>query len=184
MEVWVAQLFPGTLSMKNVHPLFVHFPIAYWTGALFVEFLAVLYKEELHKVARWLLYLGTFSAVATLATGFVAESTLAQETGGHHTHSPSHTAIHTHRNWMVTSSIIGMLVSLHMFLIDRKRKWKRHRWGMLFEVTILVIMMALGADRGGRLVYTLGVGVARPPMEEERLPSVNDFQKRRDTHVN
>ncbi|NIM04897.1 MAG: hypothetical protein GTO55_02990 [Armatimonadetes bacterium] len=32
--------------MQNVHPMFVHFPIALLLGALFLEILAVLTKRE------------------------------------------------------------------------------------------------------------------------------------------
>jgi uncharacterized membrane protein len=34
-------LLPGLHSMLNLHPLFVHFPIALWLGALVFEIVAV-----------------------------------------------------------------------------------------------------------------------------------------------
>ena len=35
------EILPGLRGMLNWHPLFVHFPIALWTGALLFEALAV-----------------------------------------------------------------------------------------------------------------------------------------------
>ena len=34
-------ILPGLKGMLNYHPLFVHFPIAFWLGALLFEILAV-----------------------------------------------------------------------------------------------------------------------------------------------
>jgi len=55
-------LLPGLKGVLNPHPLFVHFPISFWLGALLFEALAVWRSsDELHRTAARLLYLGRFA---------------------------------------------------------------------------------------------------------------------------
>ncbi len=66
--------FPGLHAMQNVHPLFVHFPIALWIAALLFEIISLLRSsEEWHRTASRLLYLGTFLGFAAAATGWIAQ---------------------------------------------------------------------------------------------------------------
>ncbi|MEW6682661.1 MAG: DUF2231 domain-containing protein [Nitrospirota bacterium] len=46
-------LLPGLAALPNMHPLLVHFPIAFFCGALVMEGAAVLYSERLHIAATW-----------------------------------------------------------------------------------------------------------------------------------
>src|SRR5207302_10613603 len=67
-------ILPGLKGMLNYHPLFVHYPIAFWLGALLFEALAVLRSSEVwHRSAARLLYLGTLTAFAAVGTGLLAE---------------------------------------------------------------------------------------------------------------
>src|SRR3989449_5548465 len=67
-------ILPGLKGMLNYHPLFVHYPIAFWLGALLFEALAVLRSsEEWHRTAARLLYLGTLTAFAAVGTGLRSE---------------------------------------------------------------------------------------------------------------
>ncbi len=71
-------LFPGMAALKNnIHPLLVHFPIAFFLGALLMEGLAVLRDEKFHFPATCMLYLGTLSAMITLPTGLIAANLVA-----------------------------------------------------------------------------------------------------------
>ena len=66
-------MLPGLKSMLNIHPLFVHFPIAFWFGALLFEALAIWRSNnEFHRTAVCLLYLGTLAAFAAAFTGWLA----------------------------------------------------------------------------------------------------------------
>ena len=39
-------MLPGLKAVLNLHPLFVHFPIGLWIGALIFEIIAVLRKSD------------------------------------------------------------------------------------------------------------------------------------------
>ena len=39
-------MLPGLKAVLNIHPLFVHFPIGLWIGALIFELIAVLRKSD------------------------------------------------------------------------------------------------------------------------------------------
>ena len=77
-------ILPGVRGMLNWHPLFVHFPIALWTGALLFEAIAVLRaSEEWHKTAARLLYLGTLCGLAAAGTGLLAEESVPEAGPAH-----------------------------------------------------------------------------------------------------
>ena len=50
--------------------------------------------------------------------------------------------------------------------INKKGKWASHRWGFLMGLVILAALVALGADRGGRLVFEFGTGVNPEVLKE------------------
>ena len=158
----IETLFPGLAGLSNIHPLFVHFPIAFWLGALLLEGLAVTRDERLHSTAAWFLHLGTLTALVTVPTGFAAEHAAAlADPLGHH--GPAHQPIHVHRTWMLVTTGVGFCVSAYFVWVDRRLKWPFHRWGLLAATTLLAALVAMGADRGAQLVYEFGIGV-RPAL--------------------
>lgn len=68
----VESLLPGLSAFQNIHPIFVHFPIAFFLGTLAMEVVAIFRHEKFHLVVTWMLFLGTLSAIMTLPTGFYA----------------------------------------------------------------------------------------------------------------
>ena len=152
-------LLPGLTALQNnTHPMLVHFPIAFFLGALVMEGMAVLRDEKFHFAATWMLYLGTLSALIALPTGFIAANLVAAtDPRGHN--APGHDFIHIHRNWMVATTAVGVLLTGYLIWINNKGKWASHRWGFLMGLVILAALVALGADRGGRLVFEFGTGV-------------------------
>lgn len=154
----IETVLPGLAALQNIHPLFVHFPIAFFLGALFMEAVAVLRDQRFHLVATWMLYLGALSAVIAAATGFIAENSLAASSPLGHG-APYHDEIHVHQYWMIATTLFGILLALYLFWINRRAKWVSHRWGLLFGMLILSALVTLGADRGARLVFEFGTGV-------------------------
>ena len=101
-------LLPGLFSAPNIHPMLVHFPIALWLTALLFWGLSFLSKgDSLFKVGRWLLYLGTLGAVATVFTGYQATSMMGHD-------APGHELVHTHRNFMIVASILAAVTTTFM----------------------------------------------------------------------
>ena len=67
-------LLPGAQHLQNVHPLVVHFPLAFLGGAALLYGLAwVTGRDSLATIGLWLLILGTIAAVTAVATGLWAE---------------------------------------------------------------------------------------------------------------
>ena len=151
-------LLPGLAALQNIHPMFVHFPVALFLGALVMEGIALFHGERAHIAATWMIYLGTGAAMLTLLTGFIAADMVAvADPRGHD--SPGHRYIHIHRDWMVAVTLFSVLLSLYLFWINRKGKWISQKFGMFFGMMILSLLVTLGADRGARLVYEFGTGV-------------------------
>ena len=152
-------LFPGMAALQNnIHPLLIHFPIAFFLGALAMEAMAVLRDQRFHFAATWMLYLGTLSALVALPTGFIAANIVAATDPRGHS-APGHDFIHIHRNWMIAVTMVGIFLSIYLFRVNQKGKWASQRWRLLFGLVVLSALVALGADRGGRLVFEFGVGI-------------------------
>lgn len=159
-------LMPGFAALQNVHPMFVHFPIAFFLGALAMELLAVLYAERFHLVATWMLYWGALAAIVTATTGYAAMNSLAENRAAGHA-APGHDYIHIHRNWMISVTLFASVLGGYLLWLNRKDRWATHRWGLLLGLFVLAVLVTLGADRGARLVYEFGAGV-NPKLFKDR----------------
>ncbi len=158
-------LFPGLAALSNLHPLFVHFPIAFFLGALMMEGIAIFRGERFHLAATWMCYFGAVTAIITVLTGFIAEYSLAAtDPRGHD--SPAHNHIHIHRNFMIASTLLGVFLALYLFWINYKEKWVLHRIRFFIGLVFLSLLISLGADRGARLVYEFGAGVNPKVLKE------------------
>jgi uncharacterized membrane protein len=158
-------LLPGISSIQNIHPMFVHFPIAFFLGALAMEGLALFWREKYHDVSSRMLYLGTLMAVVTLPTGYLAMNNIAAvDPRGHN--APGHDFIHIHGNWMVSVTLVSILLSAYLFWVDKKQKQGGYRLGFFFGLLVLCFLLTLGADRGARLVYEFGTGINSKVIKE------------------
>jgi uncharacterized membrane protein len=147
-------LMPGLVGAPNLHPMLVHFPIVLWTVAAALTLGALIRSSErMREMGRWALYLGTLSALATVASGFLAADGLGHD-------SPGHDLVHVHRNIMIGATVLGLAASA-------AAHWGRDGGGLGILAVMLVVatagVMTLGADRGAALVYTYGMGVADTP---------------------
>lgn len=144
--------FPGFESVQNVHPLFVHFPIALVLVALVFESMWLLTRrEQFRTCATYLLYAGTVSAIATVVTGYIAADSLGHD-------APGHEFVHEHRDVMVWMSGFLVVTSLAVLLLRPFREGKAR--GFLIVVLLgISSLLVYGADKGGRLVFELGTGV-------------------------
>jgi uncharacterized membrane protein len=145
-------ILPGIAGLENIHPLFVHYPIAFFTAFFLFDFFGVVAKKEKWRyVASCLLYVGTIAAAVTVVAGlFAAESVEHGE------------AVH---EIMERHEHIGISVlSLSLFL----SAWRLKQWGLhskagntafLCLAGFLCVLLSLGADLGGLMVYQHGVSV-------------------------
>ncbi len=148
-------IFPGLTAVSNIHPLFVHFPVALLPSALVVQLLALWRGDAfLHRMARGLVYMGTVGAIVAVATGFMATAKMGHE-------APGHDLVHLHRDFMVATAALSVVLSALLFFI-RARGGASALVGTV-GLIFVVGLLGLGADRGGRLVFKHGIGVRFVP---------------------
>ncbi len=144
-------ILPGIGAMDNIHPLFVHYPIALFTAFFIAEFLGVILKNENFRcAASFCLYLGTIAALFTVAAGYYAAATVD------HTEEV-HAIMENHEAFGVTVLIIAAVLSAWRIYVRRKfsPKWQLAHLALAF---ILSVIIAIGADLGGLMVFKYGVG--------------------------
>lgn len=148
-------LLPGLLFAPNLHPMMVHFPIAFWLAASGAWAVGLVRRNDASwRFGIWLHTLGFTGATLAVAFGFWASAQM-----GHG--SPGHDLVHVHRNFMLVATAISALITVVSW-------WKRDadgRWRFILSAmsVVLVVVMTIGADRGAELVFRYGVGVANDP---------------------
>ena len=148
-------ILPGIKAMLNYHPLFVHFPIAFWVGALLFEAVAVARSsEDWHKTATRLLYLGTLCAFAAVGTGLLAESSVMEM-------GPARDVFELHEKLMYVTTSAAVGLCMFVFFL-RKRFTPGLQKLFLAGLVILAILLTVGADRGAQLVYQYSTSVHLP----------------------
>jgi uncharacterized membrane protein len=148
-------MFPGLKAMLNYHPLFVHFPIALWLTALLYEALSVwCARDDWHRTAIRLLYLGTLGAFAAAATGWLAKVSVPP--------SPQvQDVLEIHETIMIitTSFALALCILCYAKRGDFTVSLRRIFFAGLI---VLAILTAVGADRGAQLVYQYATSVNLP----------------------
>jgi uncharacterized membrane protein len=145
------QLLPGVHHLQNVHPVVVHFPIAFLVGAaLFYGMAWVLGREALATTALWMLLLGTISAGIAVGTGLYAEE------GVMVSHSVREHLLEPHEYLMLTTLGLSVLLAIWA-LVARPSPQKGRLFFILLFVGLLVVM-TIGADHGARMVYDYNAG--------------------------
>lgn len=159
MTELIYSILPGVAEMANIHPMLVHFPIAFLNGFLLMEVLGFISKkDEFRTAARWMLYLGTLGALVAVAAGLRAEATL-----------PHNEAIHEillrHRGFGITVLVLSVVLSVWRLFRESRFKAPERVGHMILAAAVLGVM-AFGADMGGLMVYKHGAGVKAVPVTE------------------
>jgi uncharacterized membrane protein len=164
----------GLNELINVHPLFVHFPIALLLTAIAFYFLGVIFrKEELLQSGRWSFYAGTLSAVVAVLTGLQAASTVPH--GG-----DLHQTLMAHQ--YTGFAILGLSLFLSVWLMIAKAAIPQ-KGKPLFLTAILLLgaIIIQQADFGGRLVFLHGIGIGKKSMMEGHAESSQERSEERST---
>lgn len=148
--VSVHTVLPALKSAINLHPMIVHFPIAFWVSATVMwSYSQIRGSSGAWLSGLWLHSAGAVTALAAVAAGYLGTSLMGHD-------SPGHGQVHVHRDIMLWATGLSLLVTGLAWRSTRARTWRRS----LLSLSILqVVVMTLGADRGAALVYQLGVGV-------------------------
>lgn len=165
-----AGIMPGINAMDNIHPLLVHFPIALFSLFFFADTVGGLFSRPAWRTfATPLLYLGTLSAMFTVTAGFQAAYSAPHN-------DATHAIMLRHQAFGISVTVIALILSLRRFFAADSFLYTK-TYGHFALSGLMVLLLTLGADLGGFMVYHYGVGVTvAPVMEKNNAPSQSEAQ--------
>jgi uncharacterized membrane protein len=144
-------IMPGLAGMANIHPLLVHFPIAFLLAFFALDSVAALAKKMAWRgVASWFLYLGTVAAAFTVLAGFIAANSVPH--GGN-----VHEVMERHEH--IGLSVLALATALSAWRMKVGVPHGVNNGLFLSAAAVLCLLISLGADLGGLMVYKYGVAV-------------------------
>ena len=150
---------PGEHGLQNIHPLLVHYPIAFLTGSILIYFLALIARREsLEWTGLWMLGLGAATAAAAVWSGLRAGDgvMLAPAVREH--------ILEHHKYYMLTAFALSTVLA-GWSAIARPMP-RRGRAVFLILLLAMGAILAKGADYGGWMVYGYNAGGSLPqPIE-------------------
>jgi len=156
-------LLPGISALPNIHPLIVHFPIAFFVAFFFADLLGgLLANLAWRKFATTALYLGTISALLTVAAGMQAAYSVPHD-------DITHAIMLRHQGFGISVTVLAVLLSLRRYFASEDFLISP-TYGHFALSALLILLLTLGADLGGFMVYQHGVAVT-PVMHQEIFPA-------------
>ncbi len=142
---------PGVRHLQNIHPMVIHFPIALLGSAALFYVLAWVFASETFASAGFMILIfGTISAAAAVGTGLYAEG------GVMVSFSVRDHLLHHHKYFMLTT--LGISIALAIWAFIARPFPKRGRLSFVALFLVLLGIMSVGADYGGRMVYDYNAG--------------------------
>jgi uncharacterized membrane protein len=147
----VASLLPGLAHLQNLHPLLVHFPLAFLPAAATAYAVAALTsRASIAWAGFWLLALGAVSGAVAAASGLYGEE------GVMVARSVRDALLDTHEDLML--GVVGAAAALLAWAaLARPMPVKGRALFLLLHAALLAALVE-GADYGGRLVYDYNAG--------------------------
>lgn len=148
------ELFPGLQALgSNVHPILVHYPIAFLSAFVVLEILGLFrFGLKYRAVATGLLFLGTLGAFAAVIAGVYASHRVAHGQ-----------VVHEIMEWHERSGILVLLLSLALSgwrYFSKARPITGMAKALYLSLSLLMLTgLLVGADLGGEMVYRHGVAV-------------------------
>ena len=166
--------------IPNWHPVFVHFPIAFATAAVFFFIAGKLFKEKTWAAqcllaGRWMLWAAAIFACIAAVFGWLAYNSVEHDEAGH-------LAMTIHRNWALAA--LGSLVLLAALEAWSWRSAEPPSYGFLILLVAAWLLVVSAAWHGGEVVYRHGLGVmALPDVHDEQDAPPHDDGKHEHGHV-
>lgn len=136
----------------NVHPLLLHFPIAFLMAYLALETYGLLFqKPTARRFASGLLNLGGLAALVTVISGLIA--------GGL---EPHNAIVHNIMEWHERAGITVTIIALSLILWRAFGGLPESPMAITLNLLLSFLMgglLLIGADLGGQMVYQHGVAV-------------------------
>jgi uncharacterized membrane protein len=147
-----ASILPGIASMDNIHPLLVHFPLAFFSGFFILDVAGTLAKKaQWRNVASWFLYFGTVGTVFAVIAGLIAADSVEH---GENVHE----IMERHQYFGVSVLCLAVVLSLWRIKSGNVIKDGANSLFLILSASLCMLMI-LGADLGGLMVYKYGVAV-------------------------
>ena len=147
-----SSIMPGIAGMDNIHPLLVHFPIAFLSAFFALDVVGTLAKKpQWRSVASWFLYFGTVAALFTVIAGFIAANSVPH---GQNVHD----IMERHEHFGISVLSLAVVLSLWRMKSGGLIRAGANSFFLILSALMCVLMM-LGADLGGLMVYQYGVAV-------------------------
>ena len=144
-------ILPGVQHLQNIHPLVVHFPVAFLVGAALFYFLSWIFRNQTFATTGFLVFiLGTLAAGAAVGTGLYGEE------GVMISRSVRANLLETHETLMLTT--LGVSIGLAIWALIARPFPKKKRLLFLLLLLVLLGIMTVGADYGARMVYDYNAG--------------------------
>ena len=143
----------------NLHPLIIHFPIAWWIAAVVVDLVALAIPRAAwaDTVASFLYPAGAFSALGAYFTGRQAAATVLMP-------GMALPIVQQHENWALATTIAFSVVALVRLWARFRRPQPQRaiRTALVGAALVAMVFLFQTGERGARLVYERGVGVLVP----------------------
>lgn len=155
-----ALILPGIAAMENIHPLLVHFPIAFLSVFFVLDVAGTLAnKPQWRNVAGWLLYFGAFAAIFTVLAGFIAANTVPH---GDNVHA----IMERHEHFGLSVLSLSLALAAWRVKTGALENGGANNFFLILAALMCAIMV-LGADLGGLMVYKYGVAVQAVPLSQD-----------------
>jgi uncharacterized membrane protein len=142
-------------GLQNVHPVFVHFPLALLSAGILFDVLGyALKKTSLSNAGWWCFALGVIAAIITVFTGLQAEETVSLS-------KEAHEVLEHHEHFQIYSTVV--LTGLLIWRSIKRGALPNPAVGYLIITAIAVGAIVFGSHYGGQLVYQYGVGTSVQP---------------------
>ncbi len=129
-------------SIGDLHPILVHFPIAFLTLGLFCDLLNGVGKKTALLFAHWVIIGGAILCIPTLMTGWEAAETLP----------PGNPFVATHRLFAFATALVALLHAFFRFMAMRKQ-WELAPVVYVSCSVMTVLLLAITADYGNRITH-------------------------------
>ena len=168
--------FSGVRDVLNVHPFFVHVPVALFPVALLCYGLGIVGRWKNGLIAgRICVWLATVGAALAILTGLRAEETIPHNAQIHH-------LMETHESLGLIIGGVGL--GLAIWSLFHREQRPKMAWAFLGALTIVTGLVAQTSDLGARMVYIEGAGVkaAIPLVTGGRHHHAHEHEEAPDEH--
>jgi len=149
---FLAKLLPGLAGMENIHPLLVHFPIAFLSAFFALDVVAcVAKKPHWRTAASYFLYYGAVGAIFTVIAGFQAAYSVIHSETVHH-------IMERHQHFGLSVLTLAVILSAWRLKSGAVMTGGANSLFLILS-GLMCILMTLGADLGGHMVYNYGTAV-------------------------